>query len=38
MDEDNMEFLTTKKNSFTQKIENMTEFCLSKNSEIFNDN
>jgi hypothetical protein len=29
VDMENIEFLSNKKNSFTQKIENITEFCLS---------
>jgi hypothetical protein len=31
---ENIEFLSNKKNSFTQKIENITEFCLSWRSEL----
>lgn len=38
VDVDKFEIMGKKKNSFTQKIENITEFCLSGRSEIFIDN
>jgi hypothetical protein len=34
VDMENLEFFSNKKNSFTQKIENITEFCLSRKSEF----
>lgn len=32
IDLEDLEFLGRKKNSFTQRIENITEFCLSRRS------
>jgi hypothetical protein len=38
IDVDKYESLNKRKNSFTLKIENITDFCLSRKSEIFMDN